>query len=164
MTTVKSASLKPMYKTLKVTKDDGTVVEISRAAIDDYDTVLAIQDRLLEKYMEADLAFGQVISDPDVRSDLSTLCSVLPIVSAKNNPEKSYLNFNDICDNWEQLIKLFFNGSLNEDTRELENLTPSLVSNLHFLPYGQMWNKHLTQKKEAILELLEDSQNSIIPE
>ena len=159
MTSQKSNSLKPTYKTIKVTKDDNTSVDVGRAAIDDYNLVLEIQDRLLEKYMDADLSFGEVISDPNIRSDLSTLCGVLPIISAKNNPERTYLKFEDICENWEQLILLFFNGSLNLETREVTDITPSLVSNLHFLPYGQMWNKHLTMKKETLLADVNDLQS-----
>ena len=150
MTTAKSnervnpnkVTQKPIYKTLTVAKDDGTYVEVSRASMEDYNTVKAIQDRLLQKYIEADLAFGELIADAKVRGDLVTLCSLLPIVPARGATETAYLDFNDICDNWEQLIRLFFNNEFDEESREVTGIAPSLVSNLHFLPYKKMWNEH----------------------
>jgi hypothetical protein len=61
---------------------------------------------------------------------------------------KEFLKFEDICDNWEQLVVLFFNGSLNEE-RELENVTtPSKVSQLHFFPYLTILQKHVAEKEK----------------
>jgi hypothetical protein len=149
MSIVKS---KPSYNTLKVTLDNGSVVDISRAVLADMDQLLEIQERLINKYIEADGSFGSLITDEDIRSDLKTLCGLLPIVSSKNSGingnEQKHLDFDDISDNWEQLITLFFNSSLDINTREINDVSASKVSQLHFLPYNQIAKKAIIAKKK----------------
>ena len=146
MTTTK---LKPSYKTETVKKDDGTIIQIGRVALSDLDTLLEIQDWLVYKYIESDGAIGKFIADPELRSKLQTLCSLLPIIGSKN-VEQEYLNFEDISENWEQLILLFFNGQINMENRQVNDISPSKVSQLHFLPYNEMMLKHLNQKRKEL--------------
>jgi hypothetical protein len=138
---------KPQYKTLPVTKDDGTVVNVTRVALKDLETLLELQEKLLTKYVEADGSFGQLMSDSDLIADLTSICSLLPLVE-KSKGETQYLNFEDIQDNWEQLITLFFNSGLDVETREAGNVLPSSVSQLHFFPYMQIIQR-LVQEKAA---------------
>jgi hypothetical protein len=136
---------KPMYKTLKVMLDNGSTVQIKRCTLENLDTLLNLQDELLERYVRSNGYIGEFITDESVRANLLSMCNLLPIVSTKDPIE--YLDFTTIEDNWEQLILLFFNGSLNEDSRELDNVTTaSLVSQLHFFPYLTMLQKHVEQK------------------
>jgi len=151
MTIVKS---KPSYNTLKVTLDNGSVVDIGRAALADMDQLLEIQDRLINKYIELDGAFGSIITDPEIRSDLTIACSLLPIISSKNTEQK-HLEFSDIEDNWEQLITLFFNSALDHNTREISDVSASKVSQLHFLPYNKIANQALQEKRKLEKEKLE---------
>jgi hypothetical protein len=145
---------KPSYNTLKVTLDNGSIVDIGRAALADMDLLLEIQERLINKYIEYDGAFGSIITELEVRSDLTTICGLLPIISSKN-VEQKYLNFNDICENWEQLITLFFNSALDINTREISDVSASKVSQLHFLPFNRIANLALQEKRKKEKEKLE---------
>jgi hypothetical protein len=50
---------------------------------------------------------------------------------------------------------LVFNGSLDEKTRVIEGVAPSLVSNLHFLPFETQRELHLHKRRvEKTQELL----------
>lgn len=140
-----NSKTKPQYKTEKVVKDDGTVVQIRRCNLKDLDLLLEIQDRLLKRYVEEEGALGKLMSDEAVRSDLTTACSLLPLADKTKTGEDQYLDFEDIQDNWEQLVVLFFNGSFDEDTRTSPTLLPSKVSNLHFFPYLEMLRTHLKE-------------------
>ena len=145
MTTLKSK--RPQYKLERVVKDDGATVQVARVALKDLDTLLELQDRLLEKYIKCEGSVGKLFTDDDVIADLRTVCSLLPIVGAK---EETYLNYDDIAENWEQLIVLFLNGGLNEETRTVEKLLPSRISQLHFLPYLEMLQAHLDRRREEL--------------
>lgn len=143
-----TATKKPQYKTEKVVKDDGSVVNICRCALADMDTLLELQDRLVEAYILADGALGEIIAKPEVQADLKSICSLLPL-DQKVKGETVYLDFEDIKDNWEQLVALFFNGAIDETSRKVEAVSPSKVSKLHFLPYQKMLEKHLKSLKET---------------
>lgn len=139
-------SKKPAYKTVRVTLDNGSSVNIKRCSLENTDTLLELQDELLEYYVKCNGYIGEIITDSVVREKLSAMCNILPIVSTSK--DETYLDFEDIQDNWEQLVTLFFNGSLNED-RELENVTtPSKVSQLHFFPYVSLMQKHVEEKEK----------------
>lgn len=142
-----TTKLKPTYKTEKIKKDDGSIVEVTRVALADQDTCLDLLDKLLHKYILADGAIGEIITDEELRSELKTLCSLLPIVNSKS-AEQTYLDFDSISDNWEQLITLFFNGALNEDTREVKDVTPSRIGQLHFFPFLKNFKIHLAERTE----------------
>lgn len=132
---------KPTYKTLRVKQDDGSEVVVKRCTLEHTQTLLELQDELLEDYARCNGAIGEIIAKPEVRTRLQTVCNLLPIVNAKEPTE--YLDFEKIQDNWEQLIVLFFNGSLNDDRQLVDVTTPSKVSELHFFPYVQMLQKHV---------------------
>jgi hypothetical protein len=138
---------KPQYKTLAVIKDDGVVVNVTRVPLKDLDTLLELQEKLLNKYVEVDGSFGQLMSDSELISYLTTICSLLPLVE-KAKGETQYLNFEDIQDNWEQLITLFFNSGLNTETREFGDVLPSAISQLHFFPYMQIIQRLVQEKAE----------------
>lgn len=138
---------KPQYKLERVIKDDGTAVNVCRCALADMDTLLEIQDRLAEAYVLADGAIGEIITKPEVQADLKSICSLLPL-EQRGKGEVQYLDFDDISDNWEQLVSLFFNGSIDEETRSIKDISPSKVSQLHFLPYEKMIRTHLKTRAE----------------
>lgn len=148
MTTTK----KPQYKPEKVVKDDGTVVNICRCSFADTDTLLQIQDRLVEAYVKCDGAIGAIIGNEETQADLRSICSLLPLEQKTKGGEVQYLDFDDISDNWEQLVALFFNGSIDQNTRNVPDLAPSKVSQLHFLPYAQMIKKHIKAQQEKETE------------
>lgn len=136
--------LKPQYKTEKVLLDNGQTVQVGRCSLANLEFLLDIQDRLIQRYVECDGAIGLLFRDEDVISDLTNACLLLPIVGK----EGEYLNYEDICENWEQLIVLFFNGGLNQDTRFTDNLLPSKISQLHFLPYAEILKKYAEEARE----------------
>jgi hypothetical protein len=139
-------STKPSYKTLRVQLDDGSSVQIKRCTLENTEILLQLQDELLEFYVSCNGFIGEIITKPVVRERLEAMCNILPTVNVSGKDE--FLKFDDISDNWEQLILLFFNGSLN-DERELENITnPSKVSQLHFFPYVQILQKYVNAKEE----------------
>lgn len=137
---------KPMYKTLRVKLDDGSEVVVKRCTLENTQTLLEIQDELLEDYARCNGSIGEIIAKEAVRGRLQTMCNLLPLVSSKDPVE--YLEFEKIQDNWEQLIVLFFNGSLTEDRQLTDVTTPSKVSELHFFPYVQMLQKHVEAMAE----------------
>ena len=131
MTTTRTKLNKPTYKTEKVLLDTGEVIYIKRCALANMETLLEIQERLLNYLVDCDGDIGLLFTREEVLTDLKTICNLLPIVSSK----EEYLNFEDIQENWEQIIQLFFTDGLNEETRVISDITPSKVSKLHFLPY-----------------------------
>lgn len=139
---------KPQYKTESVTRDDGTVCQVTRAAMKDVPAFLELQDKLLGRYVEVDGAFAKIMIDPDAIADLTAICSLLPLVEKTKSGETQYLSFEDIQDNWEQLIVLFFNGDLNPEKREAESISPSRIGQLHFFPYLEVLKKYLDEKRE----------------
>lgn len=138
-----SKTTKPQYKTIKVILDNGTAVNIGRASLENIDTLLDVQDRLLEKYILEDGALGKLLLDTDFIADLKLICSLLPVIGTSNS-----LNFEDIQENWEQLVTLFLNGGFNPETRRMDAISESEVAKLHFLPYGKMLNTHLATYQE----------------
>lgn len=144
--TTQKPSRKPSYKTEPITLDSGVVVQISRVALSDLDQVLDLQEQLIKAYVEVDGAIGKIINDPNIQSHLKTLCSLLPIVNPKAT-EPEYLDFDDISENWEQLVTLFFNGGFDPQTRSLKGIDPSRISLLHFLPYTELAGKYIEEKK-----------------
>lgn len=145
-------------KPLEVVKDDGTVVKVRRCSVNDLELLTTLQDRLLGRYIEEDGAFGTIILDPSVQADLTTVCSLLPL-EQKIKGETEYLKYEDIKDNWEQLILLFFNGSFDYEVGDVTDVSTSLVSKYHFLPYGKMLRNHLAQVEKDQKEKEKDSQS-----
>lgn len=150
MTTSKKYQ-KPQYKTESIKLDNGSTVQIQRTPLANLDLLLDLQDKLLEQYIACDGNIGMLFKDEQVVNDLTIACNLLPIVGKDET-----LQFEDICENWEQIILLFFNGGLNPDTRRTDNIMPSRVSQLHFLPFGEMLMKHV----KAIQEQKKESENS----
>lgn len=144
-TTSKTKIVKPSYKTEKVYLDSGEVTYIKRCSTEDMETLMEIQERLLNHLVDSDGELGPVLINPEVISDLKTVCSILPIVGK----EDTYLDYEDIKENWEQLIKLFFTDGLNEDTRVITEIIPSKVSNLHFLGYMKTLRK-IAQERQLV--------------
>lgn len=135
---------KPQYKTEKVILDSGEKVDICRTALANLELLLEIQDRLLAAYVECDGSMYKLMTNPEIISDLTTICSLLPIVGKSET-----LSFEAIQDNWEQLVVLFFNSGYDIDSRQTNTVLPSKVSQLHFLPYMEMLQKHLDNVKES---------------
>ena len=150
---------KPQYTTEKVVKDDGTVVSVCRCSFADMSTLLEIIERLVEAYVMCDGAIGEIISKPDIQADLKSVCSLLPLEQKTKSGEVQYLDFEDISENWEQIIYLFFNGSINKDTREVTEISSPRISQLHFLPFERILRKHIKTKIEKDKER-EESEKS----
>ena len=138
------ATSKPTYETEKVTLDNGTVVEVKRVSMKNLSLFMELQERLLKKYFEHDGALINLIIDPEVISDLTAICNILPIVGKT----EQYLNFEDIQENWEQLVTLFFNSGLDAKTRTVEKIAPGKIGNLHFFPYLKVLNEYQESQKE----------------
>lgn len=137
---------KPSYKTESVILDNGITVQISRVALADLDTLLELQEQLIKAYVDVDGAIGKIIGDTVIQSTLKTICNLIPIVNPKaSDPE--YLEFDTLSENWEQLVILFFNGGFDINTRTLKSIEPSKISSLHFLPYAELTNKYVEEKK-----------------
>lgn len=149
---------KPSYNTVTVIKDDGTRVNVKRVALKDLETLQDCLDRLLTKFIEYEGGFGSIISDPEVENDLKTACSLLPIVG-RSGDQQEYLNYEDIKENWEQLILLFFSKGLDVNTRELKSLDAGLISELHFFAHPKMLQKALQTKAAKQKEEESDSQS-----
>lgn len=150
-----STSNKPSYQTLEVKLDnESKPVRIKRVPQSDLKQLIRLQDELLGLYVRADGALAELLVDESVVEIIKQYIGLLPIEGQKGEEQK-YLNYDDISENWEQLTKLVFNGSLDEKTRSIEGVTPSLVSNLHFLPYETQRELHLHQRRvEKTQELL----------
>ena len=146
MTTI---SKKVTYQTEKVTRDDGSIVNVSRCALKDMPTLLEVQERLVRAYVECDGAVGAIMAEPSVQADLATICSLLPIEPRPKSGEVTYLCFDDISANWEQLIYLFFNGSIDITNRNVPSISSSRIAALHFLPYDKMIKEILAEKVES---------------
>ena len=137
---------KPDHNSISVTLDSGKVVYITRTALANVESLLALQEKLVELYMECDTAIGSIITDDETVAVLTELCNLLPI---KGTDET--LNYDDIKENWEQTILLFFNGGLDVATREVtfdKILTASKVASLHFAPYRAYVKKYADQIQE----------------
>lgn len=145
MTTTKNLKLRPQYKLLPVRKDDGSVVNVARTPMAQMQELIDVQDRLLEKYVVADGALSTLLLQPDFVADLELACGLLPIAGK----EDEYLSFDDIKENWEQLVHLFFNSNFDTETRIHGSITQPKVSQLNFLPYSEILNKHLANKVKA---------------
>lgn len=139
---------KPSYQTLEVLLDDGKKVRIKRVPQSDLKQLITLQDELLGLYIKADGALAELLVDESVVEVIRQYIGLLPIEGQKTESgEQKYLNYDDISENWEQLTRLVFNGSLDEKTRNIEGVTPSLVSNLHFLPYETQRELHLHKRR-----------------
>jgi hypothetical protein len=139
---------KPSYQTLEVLLDDGKKVRIKRVPQSDLKQLITLQDELLGLYIKADGALAELLVDESVVEVIKQYVGLLPIEGQKTESgEQKYLNYDDISENWEQLTRLVFNGSLDEKTRNIEGVTPSLVSNLHFLPYETQRELHLHKRR-----------------
>lgn len=150
-----NALSKPSYQTLEVLLDDGKKVRVKRVPQSDLKQLIALQDELLGLYIKADGALAELLVDDSVVELIKQYIGLLPIEGQKVEGEQKYLSYDDICENWEQLTRLVFNGSLDEKTRNIEGVTPSLVSNLHFLPYETQRELHLHKRRvEKTEELL----------
>lgn len=151
-----SALSKPSYQTLEVKLDnDNKPVRIKRVPQSDLKQLITLQDELLGRYIQADGALAELLVDESIVTLIKQYIGLLPIDGYKADEQK-YLDYDDISENWEQLTRLVFNGSLDEKTRNIEGVTPSLVSNLHFLPYETQRELHLHKRRiEKTQELLE---------
>ena len=139
---------KPSYQTLEVLLDDGKKVRIKRVPQSDLKQLITLQDELLGLYIKADGALAELLVDESVVEVIRQYVGLLPIEGQKTEAgEQKHLSYDDICENWEQLTRLVFNGSLDEKTRNIEGVTPSLVSNLHFLPYETQRELHLHKRR-----------------
>jgi hypothetical protein len=145
---ISAQSNKPSYQTLEVLLDDGKKVRVKRVPQSDLKQLIALQDELLGLYIKADGALAELLVDESVVEVIKQYVGLLPIEGQKTESgEQKYLNYDDISENWEQLTRLVFNGSLDEKTRNIEGVTPSLVSNLHFLPYETQRELHLHKRR-----------------
>ncbi len=146
---------KPFYQTLEVKLDnESKPVRIRRVPQDDLKKLINLQDELLGLYIKADGALAELLVDESAVELIKQYIGMLPIEGQKSEEQK-YLSYDDISENWEQLTRLVFNGSLDEKTRVIEGVTPSLVSNLHFLPFETQRELHLHKRRvEKTQELL----------
>lgn len=153
-------SSKPSYQTLEVLLDDGTKVRIKRTTQNNLKELITLQDELIGLYVNADAAIASLLCDDSAVAIIKQYIGLLPIEGKKTESGgQVYLDYDNISENWEQLVKLVFNGSLDEKTRNIEGVTPSLVASLHFLPFETQRESHLHQKRvEKTKELLEQRQ------
>lgn len=140
---------KPQYKLIQIKLDTGTSVQIGRASLENIELLTELQDKLLDKYTQADGSIGPLLaSDEEFVSNLRTACSVLPIVGTD-----SYLDYDDIKENWEQLIVLFFNAGFDSDNRRHSSIVQPKVSELHFLPFVSQLNKYIARAEKETEDL-----------
>jgi hypothetical protein len=107
---------KPSYQTLEIKLDnESKPVRIKRVPQSDLKQLIALQDELLGLYVRADGALAELLVDESVIELIKQYLGLLPIEGQKTESgEQKYLNYDDISENWEQLTRLVFNGSLDE--------------------------------------------------
>ena len=153
MTTTK----KPAYNLIKVLQDDGTYVQVKRCNAANLEEFLELMEALVKEYIICEGSISLLLVNPEMVSNLETLCSLLPIVS--KSEEQAYLDFDKIKENWEQLVQLFFNKDLNSDTRETKALEAGKIAAMHFFPHIQTVQKAVKEMKKK-RELEEERENS----
>ena len=146
---------KPSYQTLEVKLDnESKPVRIKRVPQSDLKQLITLQEELTGLYIRVDGALAELLVDDAALGLIKQYIGLLPIEGSKADDQK-YLDYADISENWEQLTRLVFNGSLDEKTRNIEGVAPSLVSNLHFLPFEAQREPHLHKRRiEKTQELL----------
>ena len=151
-----TTSNKPSYQTLPVTLDDGKTVRLKRTTQANLKELISLQEELLGAYIRVDGALAELLVDDTIVGLVKQYLGLLPIEGQKTaDGEQKFLDYEDVSENWEQLTKLVFNGSLDEKTRTIEGVAPSLVSNLHFLPFETQRELHLHQRRvEKTQELI----------
>lgn len=152
----KNTKEKPVYDDVQVQLNNGRTVTIGRCSLENYSRVSELQDMLLGKFFDCDAQIGILLSDNDTRALLDELCSYLPIKGNKGtNNDTLFLSLEDIDEDWEQLIVLFFHGNLLPD-RTFGTPLPSKISALHFLAYQTMMTNHVKRIKKQLTEKEEE--------
>jgi hypothetical protein len=131
-----SKNLKPAYNTLALKTNSGATIQVKRTSTANLSRLMVLQEELLVEYVRTDGALGALLSDDLVVEKIREFLGLLPVVGK----EGEYLDYDLISENWEQLFTLVFNSAYDEEKRESIDVKPSLVSNLHFLPYPKMIN------------------------
>lgn len=159
-----STSNKPSYQTLEVVLDNGNKIRVRRTPQVNLKRLIELQGELVGKYLEVNGAISELLIQEDTVELIKEYLGLLPI----QGKDDEYLNYEDIKENWEQLVKLVFNGSINEKTREIDNTTEPEVSKLHFLPFqlqlqtaSRLWEinqtKSLLEHKKELEKVTQDN-------
>ena len=162
-----STSNKPSYQTLEVVLDNGNKIRVRRTPQVNLKRLIELQGELVGKYLEVNGAISELLIQEDTVELIKEYLGILPI----QGKDDEYLNYEDIKENWEQLVKLVFNGSINEKTREIDSTTEPEVSKLHFLPFqlqlqtaSRLWEinqtKSLLEHKKELEKATQDSSAS----
>ena len=162
-----STSNKPSYQTLEVVLDNGNKIRVRRTPQVNLKRLIELQGELVGKYLEVNGAISELLIQEDTVELIKEYLGLLPI----QGKDDEYLDYEDIKENWEQLVKLVFNGSINEKTREIDSTTEPEVSKLHFLPFqlqlqtaSRLWEinqtKSLLEHKKELEKATQDSSAS----
>ena len=162
-----STSNKPSYQTLEVVLDNGNKTRVRRTPQVNLKRLIELQGELVGKYLEVNGAISELLIQEDTVELIKEYLGLLPI----QGKDDEYLDYEDIKENWEQLVKLVFNGSINEKTREIDSTTEPEVSKLHFLPFqlqlqtaSRLWEinqtKSLLEHKKELEKATQDSSAS----
>jgi hypothetical protein len=136
-----STSNKPSYQTLEVILDSGEKVRVRRTPQSNLKRLIELQGELVGKYLEVNGAISELFVQDDIVALIKEYLGLLPI----QGKDETYLDYEDLKENWEQLVRLVFNGSIDEKTRKVEGTTEPEVSKLHFLPFELQLQNHYHQ-------------------
>lgn len=136
-----STSNKPSYQTLEVVLDSGEKVRVRRTPQSNLKRLIELQGELVGKYLEVNGAISELFIQDDIVALIKEYLGLLPI----QGKDEAFLDYEDLKENWEQLVRLVFNGSIDEKTRKVEGTTEPEVSKLHFLPFELQLQTHYHQ-------------------
>jgi len=158
-----SVSSKPSYQTLEVVLDDGTKCRVKRTPQSNLKRLIELQSELTGKYVQSNGAIAELFVEDDVVELIREYVGLLPVQGKKDADNNDvYLDYEDIKDNWEQLVKLIFNGSIDEKTRAyVEGATEPEVSKLHFLPFQSQLQIHWHQWRLSQGKILLDREKEL---
>ena len=148
-------------KSFKVTYSDGEVVHVKRVARNKLSDLMVLQQELLVDFMKHNAAIGVMVQDKKIWSTMVKAAAMLPVVGQ----DKPGIDLTRIEDDFEQLCRIFFTESMDE-TGELDNFRPSLISKLHHFDYGGDLGKAillLQEDKKAEISALETVTQTSLP-
>lgn len=130
--------------------DHGNIIEVvsvKRVVRSKLKDLIALQQQALNVFFDADGAVGQVLSEEKNWNLLAKIAALLPIVGSNE-----YLDLNKFAEDYGQITRIFFSEDVDEDgvyhVYPDKPISPSLISKLHQLNYGDAVGKAMQYYRE----------------